>query len=437
MKRMLLDILLTLFLVFLNGFFVAAEFAIVKVRSSQIETSSRPNSKIASIARNIVRHLDAYLAATQLGITLASLGLGWIGEGVVSSVLIKLFNNFHLSLSEDVAHAIALPTAFVFITVLHIVFGELAPKSVAIRYPSKVTFSVALPLQIFYRIFRPFIWLLNGLANFFLRIIGIKPMHHLETHSEKELKIIIQESAESGLIRGIEQDIVERVFILGDRKASELMTHRSDLLWLDISDNLSTIKEKVKKEIHSVYPVCNGSIDNLVGVLSIRELFPLNLSDETFKVKDYTRKALVLIENTPAYKVLERFKQEKFHYGIVVDEFGVLQGIISMDDVIDALLGEISEYDQEEYTIIKRNENSWLADARVPFFLFREYFHITEDEDSAKNFNTLAGFMLHHLEHIPVVGETFRWKDFELEVIDMDERRIDKILIQKTGKQEV
>lgn len=428
---MLSDILLTFFLILLNGFFVAAEFAIVKVRSSQIETLGHQSGKISGAAKKIVAHLDAYLAATQLGITLASLGLGWIGETVVSSIILRLFNGLHLNIAVTTAHDIALPVAFIFITVMHIVFGELAPKSIAIRYPSKITFTVALPLQIFYFIFRPFIWLLNGFANLFLRLIGISPVHNTETHTEEELKVIIQESAESGNIQEIEQDIVERVFVLGDRKVSELMTHRTDLIWLDLHDDLKTIKQKVKQEVHSVYPVCDGTIDNLTGILSIRELFPLELSNETFQLKDYVQKPLVLIENTPAYKVLESFRQEKFHYGIVVDEFGVLQGIISMDDLMDALLGEMSEYNQEEYKIVERNEHSWLADAKIPFFLFLEYFNITEEDSDLKGFNTLAGFVLHNLEHIPTAGEKFTWRNLEIEVVDMDGRRIDKLLIQR------
>lgn len=427
---MLVEVLLTLFLVFLNGFFVAAEFAIVKVRSSQIKTSGSQRGRISGIATKIVGHLDAYLAATQLGITLASLGLGWIGESVVSSLILRLFDSFHLDLSAKVAHDVALPIAFLFITIMHIVFGELAPKSIAIRYPARTTFTVARPLQVFYFIFRPFIWLLNGFANFFLRIIGIRPVHNIDSHTEKELKVIIQESAESGAIQGIEHDIVERVFILGDRKVSELMTHRTDLVWLDIQDDLVTVKQKVKQEIHSVYPVCDGDVDNLVGVLSIREIFPLELSNETFQLKNYIRKALVLIENTPAYKVLERFKQEKFHYGVIVDEFGVIQGFVSMDDVVDALLGEISEYNQEEYKIVKRDDSSWLADAKIPFYVFLEYFQIDEYDNVWKGFDTLAGFVLHNLEHIPSVGEKFKWKDFIFEIMDMDGRRIDKVLIK-------
>lgn len=427
---MLLDILLTLFLVLLNGFFVAAEFAIVKVRSSQIETTGHKSLKIAGAAKKILNNLDAYLAATQLGVTLASLGLGWIGEGVVTSVILRIFQSFNLEIAEQTAHDIALPVAFAVITVLHIVFGELAPKSLAIRFPSRTTFAVALPLQIFYFIFRPFIWLLNNFANLILKLFGIQSSHGTETHSEEELKVIIQESADSGAIREIEQNIVERVFALGDRKVSELMTHRTDLIWLEINDDLKTVRQKVKQEIHSVYPVCEGQMDNIVGVLSVKDLFPIEISNETFHLKDYLRKPIILIENTPAFKVLERFKEQKFHYAVVVDEYGSIQGMVSMDDVVDALLGEMSEYNHEEYQIIKRDDNSCLADGQLPFFVFLNYFDLDELKGNT-GFNTLGGLILNTLEHIPTVGEKVKWNDFEFEIIDMDGRRIDKILISR------
>ena len=428
---MLLDILITLFLVFLNGFFVAAEFAIVKVRSSQIETKGHKSVRVNAAAKTILGHLDAYLAATQLGITLASLGLGWVGEEVVSSIILRVFNGLHLTISETLAHDIALPFAFAIITILHITFGELAPKSFAIRYPANTTFAVALPLRIFYIIFRPFIFILNGFANFLLKLIGIKAVHGAESHTEEELKVIIQESAESGAIQEIEQNIVGRVFTLGDRKVSELMTHRSDLVWLDIKDDLNTIRKKAGQEIHSVYPVADGEIDNLIGVLSVKELFPLELSNNTFQLKDHIIKALILLENTPAFKVLEHFKENKFHYGVVVDEYGSVQGIVAMDDVINALLGEVSEYDQNEYQIVERDKNSWLADAQVPYFVFLEHFDLTGTENVNVNFNTLGGLILDQLQYIPTTGEKLSWKEFEFEIIDMDGIRIDKILITR------
>jgi CBS domain containing-hemolysin-like protein len=430
---MLLDISITLFLVFLNGFFVAAEFAIVKVRSSQIETAANASVKITGAAKAILNHLDAYLAATQLGVTLTSLGLGWIGEGVVSSIILRIFDGFHLELAEQTAHNIALPVAFAIITILHIVFGELAPKSLAIRFPSKTTFAVALPLRFFYIVFRPFIALLNGFANVLLKLIGIQPAHGTETHSEEELRVIIQESADSGAIREIEQNIVERVFALGDRKVSELMTHRTDLVWLDINDNLRTVRQKVKQEIHSVYPVCDGQMDNLVGVLSVKDLFPIEVTNENFQLKEHIRKAIILIETTPAFKVLEHFKEHKFHYAVVIDEYGAIKGMVSMDDVVDALLGEVSEYNHEEYQIKKREDGSWLADGQLPFFVFLNYFDLDEVKGNV-GFNTLGGLLINTLKHIPVVGEKTTWREFEFEIMDMDDRRIDKILISRNIK---
>lgn len=428
---MVLDIFFTLLLVLLNGFFVAAEFAIVKVRSSQIDIREGVSNRLSKLAKQIVNNLDAYLAATQLGITLASLGLGWIGEDVVTSIILKLFGVFNLSLTEKVAHNLAIPTAFIVITVLHIVFGELAPKSLAIRYPSNTTFTVALPLRIFYYIFRPFIWLLNGFANSILRLMGIRPIHGSEIHSEEELRIIIQESAESGAIQEIEQSIVERVFALGDRKVGELMTHRTGLVWFDIKDSLQTIKQKAAKELHSVYPVANGNLDNLLGVISVKDLFPQNLSNEIFKLEQYIRKPLILHENTPAYKALEHFKSNRLHYAIVVDEYGSIQGMIAMDDVVDALVGDTTEYNQDEYQIVKRDDHSWLADGQYPYFEFLNYFELPDEAEEEGNFNTLAGFLLEHLHHIPLAGEKLTWNDFTFEIVDMDDRRIDKVLITR------
>lgn len=429
---MVLDIFLTLLLVLLNGFFVAAEFAIVKVRSSQIDIKEGVSTRLSKLAKQIVNNLDAYLAATQLGITLASLGLGWIGEDVVTSIMLKLFNLFNLPLTEKAAHNLALPTAFIVITILHIVFGELAPKSLAIRYPSNTTFAVALPLRIFYYVFKPFIWLLNGFANSILRMLGIRPIHGTgEIHSEEELRIIIQESAESGAIQEIEQDIVQRVFALGDRKVGELMTHRTGLVWFDVKDNLQTIKQKAAKELHSVYPVANGDLDNLLGVISVKDLFPENLNNESFKLEQYIRKPLILHESTPAYRALEHFKSNKLHYAIVVDEYGSIQGMIAMDDVVDALVGDTTEYNQDEYQIVKRDDHSWLADGQYPYFEFLNFFELQDEVEEEGNFNTLAGFLLEHLHHIPLAGEKLKWNDFTFEIVDMDDRRIDKVLITR------
>ncbi len=428
---MALDIILTLFLVFLNGFFVAAEFAIVKVRTSQIETKGHKNLNISNTAKNILKNLDGYLAATQLGITLASLGLGWIGEGVVSAIILRIFHGFNLDLSEQTAHNLALPIAFAVITILHIVFGELAPKSVAIRYPVRTTFGVALPLRLFYVVFRPFIWALNGLANVLLKIVGIKPMHGTEIHTEDELKVIIQESREGGQIQQVEQNIVERVFALGDRKVSELMTHRRDLIWFELNDTLEMVKQKSEMETHSVYLVAEKQLDDLIGVVAVKDIFPKDFNEQPFNLKDFIKKPIFVHENTSAYKVLEQFKNTKLHYAMVVDEYGSLQGMVAMDDIVDALIGDTTEYNQDEYQIIQRDENSWLADGQYSYFEFLRYFDVDEDAKAEGSFNTLAGLVIHLLNNIPVTGQKVIWNDFEFEIMDMDGNRVDKILITR------
>ena len=237
-------LLLTLFLVFLNGFFVAAEFAIVKVRSSQIEIHQELNSKVADVSKKIVSNLDAYLAATQLGITLASLGLGWVGESSLTPVIMGAFELFNLTGPEwyAIAKNISFPLAFVIITILHIVFGELAPKSIAIHFPTKTTFSIAVPLSIFYFVFKPIIWLMNGLANGILRLIGIQPIHGSDIHTEEELKMIITESQEGGAIEETERLLIQNVFEFDDRRVINIQTLRKNVSAIEIG---TTVKDAI------------------------------------------------------------------------------------------------------------------------------------------------------------------------------------------------
>ncbi|MBL7776265.1 MAG: HlyC/CorC family transporter, partial [Saprospiraceae bacterium] len=251
---MIVDILITLLLVLLNGFFVAAEFAIVKVRLSQIQVRTQ-ESVMARVAENVVTHLDSYLAATQLGITLASLGLGWIGEPVVGAIVLKLMAWMGMHPDPELAHRISLPIAFATITVLHIVFGELAPKSLAIRFPTNTTLWVAWPLKVFYFVFRPFIWLLNGLANFLLKLLGIEPVPHAEIHSEEELKMIITESAEGGAIQASERELIQNVFDFDERLVRQIYTPRTQIIGIEVDTPLSEAVTFALSENFSRYPV--------------------------------------------------------------------------------------------------------------------------------------------------------------------------------------
>ncbi|HEY3388765.1 MAG TPA: hemolysin family protein, partial [Prolixibacteraceae bacterium] len=269
---MFTDILITLLLVSLNGFFVAAEFAIVKVRASQLEMKVQSGNRIAVVAKHIISKLDRYLAATQLGITLASLGLGWIGEPVVSKIIINLMSFAGVQINPELAHQIALPTAFLIITILHIVFGELAPKSIAIQRSQRTVLFIALPLQLFYFIFRPFIWLLNGTANLLLRALGISTVQGQEVHSSDELKYLVMQGKETGEIEQADYDIIKNAFEFSERTAKQIMIPRTQVVAIDVNDFKESMIEGLIEENYSRIPCYADSLDNVVGVLYLKDI---------------------------------------------------------------------------------------------------------------------------------------------------------------------
>lgn len=389
----ILKIFFTLFLVLLNGFFVAAEFAIVKVRSSQIEVRTGLNKSLSAAAKSIINNLDAYLAATQLGITLASLGLGWVGEEVMTHMIRRSLAVFNLNLSEQAAQNISIPVAFGIITILHIVFGELAPKSLAIRYPTKTTFTVALPLKVFYFVFRPFIWVLNGFANFILRIMGIQPLHGSEIHSEEELKVIISESHEGGAIEETERALIQNVFEFDDRRVSNIQTLRKNISAIEISMNMKEAIDFAIQEGYSRYPVYDDSLDNIKGVLytkdMIRHLF--NKPEEK-SIEPLLRKANFISESAKIKNVLKEFQQKHIQMAIVTNEIGELTGIISMEDILEELVGEIQdEYDNEKPIVEKTGEHTYLINAHYTLSDINKYIPFRLEE--GEHFETLAGLI--------------------------------------------
>jgi CBS domain containing-hemolysin-like protein len=436
---MTFDILFTIFLVLLNGFFVAAEFAIVKVRSSQIEVSPGRSKTVSSVAKGILNNLDGYLAATQLGITLASLGLGWVGEKVMTTLILRLFASLNIHLAEETAHRAALPVAFMAITILHIVFGELAPKSLAIRKPVPTTFTVALPLKLFYIIFRPFIWILNSLANVILSAIGIKPMHeHEDIHTEEELRVIIAESHQGGVIEETEKALIQNVFNLGDRQVSALMTPRNEVVWLDITDDPAINKQKILTQKHTVYPLADGDLDNTTGFVYSKDLLSDNFNGVVNNLASISRKLLVVTVHNRAYQLLELFKKERIYQAMVVDEFGSIKGLVTINDIVDALVGDISETNEFEYEVIRNDDGSMLVDGQLPFVEFLEIMGVDADPQKVNvtSFVTVGGFILDRLGKIPENGDSLKWRNLKLEVIEMDQHRIAKIHVSVVKKSE-
>lgn len=388
------QLLFTFFLIFLNGFFVAAEFAIVKVRATQIDVEGKNNKRLTLTARKIISNLDAYLAATQLGVTLASLGLGWIGEGVMTSLIYKFLDLFNWSLDPSVVQKISIPIAFALITILHIVFGELAPKSIAIRHPKNTTFAVAWPLRLFYLTFRPFIWLLNGMANLVLKLIGIPPVHGLaDVHTEEELKVIISESHEGGAIEDSEQTLIQNVFDFDDRRVSSIQTLRKNISAIELHTTIQDAVNYAAQEGYSRYPVYEESLDDIKGVLYTKDLIKHVLDNPDEKeIGPIMRETFYISESSKIKHVLREFQQKHIQMAIVTNEIGELTGILSMEDILEELVGEIQdEYDNEKPIVEKMGEITYLVSAHHTLSDINKYlpYHFEESE----LYETLAGLI--------------------------------------------
>jgi len=388
-------IFLTIFLVLLNGFFVAAEFAIVKVRSSQIEVQTGLNKKLAGAAKSIVNNLDSYLAATQLGITLASLGLGAVGERSLTPVIIGFFKLFNLTSDYWIAMAakVSFPVAFAIITILHIVFGELAPKSLAIRFPTKTTFAVAWPLKVFYIVFKPLIWLMNGLANLILRTVGIKPLHGSEIHSEEELKMIISESHEGGAIEETERALIQNVFEFDDRRVSNIQTLRKNLSAIELTFTVKEALNYAMQEGYSRYPVYDDSLDNIKGILYTKDLIKYIFNNPEEKgIESLIRKAYFISESSKIKNVLKEFQHKHMQMAVVTNEIGELTGIVTMEDILEELVGEIQdEYDNEKPIVEITGENTYLVNAHYTLSDINKLIPFKLEE--GEHFETLAGLI--------------------------------------------
>jgi putative hemolysin len=315
----------------------------------------------------------------------------------------------------------------VLVTFLSIVFGELIPKRIGMLRAEKIAKAVAFPMNILSKIAYPIVWLLNGITNLIFKLFNIKVSSDSAV-TEEEIKAMISEGSEHGTIEEEEKDIIERVFHLGDRSITSLMTHRTDIQWLDVSSTVEDVKNKFDDIIFSSYPVCEEIVDNIKGIINVKDLVKANA---TTLLKDLAKPAMFVPENNTAYQLLEKFKATKIHSCFIVNEYGTLEGMITLNDILEAIVGDVPQSGQEEYEIITRQDGTYLVDAQIQFYNFLSHFEKTEwvNEDEY-DFDTLAGFVLHELEHIPKTGETFDWRGFQFEIIDMDGQRIDKLLVK-------
>ncbi len=420
---MFTDILITLLLVSLNGFFVAAEFAIVKVRASQLEMKVQSGSRIAVIAKHIISKLDRYLAATQLGITLASLGLGWIGEPVVSKIIINVMSFAGVEINPELAHQIALPAAFLIITVLHIVFGELAPKSIAIQRSQRTVLIIALPLQFFYFVFRPFIWLLNGTANLLLRGLGISTVQGQDVHSSDELKYLVMQGKETGEIEQADYDIIKNAFEFSERTAKQIMIPRTQVVAIDVNDFKDSMIEGLIEENYSRIPCYADTLDNVVGVLYLKDILIRLHRNEPIKISSIMRTVLIVPETKRIAQLLKEFQSRHQQIAVVVNEYGGTQGIVTMEDILEELVGEIQdEYDNEIPFVEKSGEKSYtvLASASLDDVNDLLPHPLTRSEE----YETLAGYLILKFGRIPNINEKISFDDYEFIILKKNKNSI-------------
>ncbi|MGE5355300.1 MAG: hemolysin family protein [Deltaproteobacteria bacterium] len=420
---MFLEILLTLGLVLLNGFFVAAEFSIVKVRYSQIHLKAEQGNKYAKRSEYIINHLDTYLSATQLGITLASLGLGWVGEPIVAKGLTNLFNLFDLNISDELLHKISLPVGFIFITVLHIVFGELAPKSIAIRKAESTTLAISYPLYWFFMIFKPFIWLMNSLSNIFLNMIGIKPVGEHEIHSVEELRLLVDQSKEGGELQAENYEIIKNAFDFTDHIAKQIMVPRNQIFAIDIEMPVQDIIDQILENSYSRIPVFQDSIDNILGVLYAKDIFREQNKKKTIDIRAILHPAFYVYETKRISQILADFQKQHLHMAIVLDEFGGTQGLITLEDIIEELVGEIQDEDDDEKQIVEKLEDgSYSIQATHSLTDINEYLPVPLPVN--ENYNSLSGLILYNYNRIPKLNEKLRLNMFELTVTKLQRRTI-------------
>jgi CBS domain containing-hemolysin-like protein len=413
---MAFDILLTLFLVFLNGFFVAAEFAIVKVRSSQISLQASNRSKKAAEA--IIDNLDGFLAATQLGITLASLGLGWVGEDVVSKLIIGAMHAVNIQIADETAHSIAIPIAFTTLTVLHIVFGELAPKSLAIRYPTSTTMTVSVPLKIFHFIFQPFIRLLNGFANLILRPFGIRPVSEQDIHSEEELKLIIAESEEGGAIESSERELIQNVFDFDDRIVKQVMVPRIKISGINSNVSVDQALQVVLKEGYSRYPIYDHNLDEIKGILHGKDIMYHYINKTNKTLLEIAHQPYFVTENKPIDHLLREFQKKKVQMAIVISEYGGTIGIVTMEDIIEELVGEIQDEHDHEAQIVTQHGNTFHVIATSSIHDINKV--LDDPFQESEDYDTLAGLLLLHKPFDLREGEEFDLDGYHVKILKMN-----------------
>jgi len=422
------EIVIILVLIIINGLFSMSEIAVISSRKSKLEYLNRKGDTNAKKILKTSENPEYFLSTVQIAITAISLVIGLYSGKILSKPLDDFLSSLGLGLTSIYVSNIII---VVIITYITLVLGELLPKKIGLNNPEKIASLIITPMNFLTKLTYPFVLLLSWSTNLLIKIFRIKKNEN-SIITEEEIKQIINESMEEGEIQEVEQGIVERVFSLGDRDIASLMTHRKDFEWIDIDDGYEEIIQKIEQGIHYIYPVADKSLDNIAGVVYLKDMF----NKRTGTIRDIVEEPQFLPESSSVYHALEVFKLNKISYALIIDEFGLIIGMVTMNDILESLVGsadEIGEIDNE-YKLIKREDNSWLVDGQYPFFDFLSYFEL-EDKYQELSYNTLSGLILDLTGKIPKEGDKIYWEMFCFEIVDMDIARIDKVIASKNIKE--
>ena len=426
------NLFVILFLLFFYAFFVASEFALVSVCQTRIQQLANEGNKTANLALKALSSLDRYIAATQLGITIASIGLGWVGEATLAKLIHPLFDFLPYVSSSFATHSVATILAFVLVTFAHVVIGELMPKSIALQFSEKTTLIITKPLIMVANILNPFIFLLNGFGNWMLKLFNISPaQQHHSVHTEEELDMIIEESFKGGILNKTESFILKNTLKFTDLTAKQVMVPRCNIVSLPIDISYEEYAKIALENQYTRYPVYSEKLDNIVGILHVKDLYSCQLRNQKVEIKDVLRKPLFVPETMTTDNLLEKIKKNKTEIAIVIDEFGGVSGIVTLEDILEEVLGSVQdEFDDEENDIKEVNDNKYIVNGLYRIEDFFEYFNLVHKED--EDVETIAGLVQKLLCRLARVNDEVQIENLKLRVIELKDRRIKKILVEKT-----
>ena len=420
---------ITVFLILLNGFFVAAEFAMIRVRGSQIDLKIKTGSRVARITRSIMNNMNGYLAATQLGTTIASLGLGVIGEGVVTNMVLHLFDSLGVVITSVVIINTCRVIAFIVITILTIVFGELVPKTITIQKSVRTALAVSTPLRLFFVVFRPVIWVLNTFANFILRILGINPDPGESHHSSEELQYLLEQGKETGALDSTEHELIQNVFDFNERVVKNIMVPRTKISGIDIHTNTDDLLHTIITEGYSRMPVYDDVIDKIVGIVHAKDILPLLARNEEIILRNIIRKPYFVPETKKINDLMAELQQKRIQIAIVSDEFGGTAGMVTLEDIVEELVGEIQdEYDEEKPIVDQINEHEFIVNALAPIYDVNS--HLPHDLPEDGDYDTVSGWLGHIFGKIPDVGEQKESNGYNITVLKKSDQNIESVKLE-------